>query len=90
MNPVRPTYPAMSYPHLVAENTYLKHTVAWHAEALTMAHKNAAELEADAMRWRRFKELVDMRQGPGKADQLQQHIDDARESSGSREGRAEG
>jgi hypothetical protein len=75
VNPIQPP-PPMTYQHLQAENEYLKHNlqyahqVAWHNQ------QSAQSTYVDAMRWRKFKELLDVK-GPSKSAEVEARIDAA-------------
>ena len=74
-----------SYSCIVAENNYLRHAVEYRdaiahqlqtkVDALT---KSVDELEHDAKRWRRFKEIIDSQKGEMSAEQLQRIVDTGR------------
>lgn len=75
MNPIQPP-PPMTYQHLKAENEYLKHNmaytnqVAWHNQASAQANYH------DAMRWRKFKEMLDMKHGSNQqSKELEMRVD---------------
>jgi hypothetical protein len=77
MNPIQPP-PPMTYQHLQAENAYLKHNVAytqqiaWHNQATAQANYD------DAQRWRKFKEMLDMKHGSDQQSKdLEMRVDQA-------------
>lgn len=76
MNPIQ-SPPPMTYQHLRSENEYLKHNLAY---AQHVGQHNLAVAQAnfhDAQRWRKFKELLDIRQGAGKGAEVEAKIDGA-------------
>ena len=74
MNPVQPP-PPPSYQCVMAENNYLKHAMAYQNQLVWYHQQSAESLHHDAMRWRKFKELVN-KEGDDKASKLQSQIDE--------------
>lgn len=73
---------APSYNFMQAENAYLKQSIEWRdavmieqqtkIEALQRAN---SELQHDAMRWNKFKHIIDAQKGELNAKQLQNIVD---------------
>ena len=76
MNPIQPP-PPMTYQHLQAENEYLKHNLAHSNHIGNYNHAVAQSNFHDAQRWRKFKEMLAVKQGAEKIDQLEAHVDAA-------------
>lgn len=76
MNPIQPL-PPMTYRHLQAENEYLKHNLAYTQQVGNYNLSVAQASFTDAQRWRKFKELLDIKQGAGKGAEVEQQIDSA-------------
>lgn len=80
--PVIHTNIAPSYNFMLAENAYLKQSIEWRdavmvdqqtkIEALQRAN---SELQHDAMRWNKFKHIIDAQKGQLTAKQLQNIVD---------------
>lgn len=83
MNPIQPP-PPMTYQHLQAENEYLKHNLA-HSHHVSAHNLSVAQSSFhDAQRWRKFKELLDIKQGAGKGAEVEKQIDAAINAPASR------
>lgn len=76
MNPIQPP-PPMTYQHLQAENEYLKHNLSY-AQHVGSYNLSVAQANYhDAQRWRKFKELLEIKQGAGKGAEVEKQIDSA-------------
>lgn len=76
MTPIQPP-PPPSYQCIIAENAYLKHAMAYQNQLVEYHSSNAASLYHDAMRWRRFKSLLNEKHGnDAMANSLEKHVDD--------------
>lgn len=76
MNPIQPP-PPMTYQHLQVENEYLKHNLSYAQHVGTYNQSVAQANFHDAQRWRKFKEMLSVKQGAEKIDQLEKHVDAA-------------
>lgn len=76
MNPIQPP-PPMTYQHLQAENEYLKHNLAYTNHVGNYNLSVAQANYHDAQRWRKFKELLEIKQGVGKVAEVEKQIDAA-------------
>lgn len=78
MKPIQPP-PPMTYQHLQAENEYLKHNLAYTHHVGSYNLSVAQANYHDAQRWRKFKELLEIKQGEGKGAEIEKQIDAALE-----------
>lgn len=76
MNPIQPA-PPMTYQHLQSENEYLKHNLNYAQNVNAHNYRSAQSNFHDALRWRKFKELLDIKQGAGKGAEVEKQIDAA-------------
>lgn len=76
MNPIQPP-PPMTYQHLQAENEYLKHNLSYTQHVGSYNLSVAQANYHDAQRWRKFKELLEIKQGAGKGAEVEKQIDSA-------------
>ena len=74
MNPIQPP-PPMSYQHLQAENEYVKHNMAYQQNVIQYNYQSAHHNYHDAQRWRKFKELLEIKQGQEKVSDLEKQVD---------------
>ena len=75
MNSIQPL-PPMTYQHLQAENEYLKHSMSYTNQVAQHNQQSAQSNYTDAMRWRKFKELLDAK-SPSKSAEVEVRIDAA-------------
>lgn len=76
MIPIQPP-PPLTYQHLQSENEYLKHSLAY-ANQIGLYNQTVAQSNChDAQRWRKFKEMLVIKEGEEKANNLEQHMDKA-------------
>ena len=80
MNPIQPP-PPMTYQHLQAENEYLKHNLSYTQHVGSYNLSVAQANYHDAQRWRKFKELLEIKQGAGKGAEVEKQIDSALNAS---------
>lgn len=73
-----------SYDFVQAENAYLKQSIEWRDAVLqeqqskiVCLQKANTELQHDALRWNKFKHIIDLQKGDMSAKQLQQIVDQA-------------
>lgn len=76
MNAIQPL-PPMTYQHLQAENEYLKHSMSYTNQVAQHNQQSAQSNYADAMRWRKFKEMLDVKGPPEQSKNLEARIDEA-------------